>query len=184
MARNILVIVVVAILVSATSAGAAALITGAQIKNNSVTGKDVKNKSLTKRDFRGSVRGVRGVRGPQGPQGPKGDTGPQGLQGPQGPAGATNVKVQSSGLISSTAVPPDEEATATAVCGLGMRAVGGGHRYRSGDRRDFIVIASQPEPRGGGETPTSWNVTVFNADHNDDDAGDVRFNADVVCAAP
>src|SRR5918999_1331684 len=105
MARNILAIVVVAILVSATSAGAAALITGAQIKNNSVTGKDVKNKSLTKRDFRGSVRGVRGVRGPQGPQGPRGETGPQGLQGPQGPAGATNVKVQSSGLISSTAVP-------------------------------------------------------------------------------
>ena len=38
-------------------AGAAQLVTGRQIANNSITGKDVKNKSLTKGDFRGSVRG-------------------------------------------------------------------------------------------------------------------------------
>jgi hypothetical protein len=97
MARNVLVVVVVAILASATTAGAQALITGAQIKNNSVTGKDIKNKSLTKQDFKGSVAGPRGPQGPQGErgsqgaqgaQGAPGGQGPQGIQGPQGDPGA------------------------------------------------------------------------------------------------
>jgi hypothetical protein len=69
--------------VSATSA----LITGKQIKNNSITGADVKNKSLTPRDFRGSVRGPRGPQGLQGIQGIQGIQGAQGAQGIQGPPG-------------------------------------------------------------------------------------------------
>ena len=62
-------------------AGAAQLVTGRQIANNSITGKDVKNKSLTKGDFRGSVRGPRGPRGAQGPAGPQGSQGPAGSSG-------------------------------------------------------------------------------------------------------
>lgn len=189
MARNILVTVVVAILVSASSAGAAALITGAQIKNNTVTGKDVKNKSLTKKDFRGSARGLRGFQGPQGPQGPKGDTGPQGLQGPQGPAGATNVVIRTTGGSGgSTPAAPDGEATEILECLARERAVGGGFRQvdAGGDPRDFIVTDSLPHPltNRGGETATGWRVTVFNADHNNDDDGEVRFRTYVVCAAP
>lgn len=70
-----------------------AVITGKQIKNNSITGADVRNKSLTPKDFRGSVRGPRGLRGLAGPtgatgaQGAQGAQGPQGGQGPQGPPG-------------------------------------------------------------------------------------------------
>jgi hypothetical protein len=67
-----------------------ALITGAQIKNNSISGVDVKNKSLTQQDFKGSVRGAQGAAGPSGPagpQGPQGFQGPQGGQGPEGPPG-------------------------------------------------------------------------------------------------
>jgi hypothetical protein len=45
------------------------LITGRQIKNNSITGLDVRNRSLRPIDFRGSVRGPRGLRGLPGPAG-------------------------------------------------------------------------------------------------------------------
>jgi Collagen triple helix repeat (20 copies) len=64
-----------------------ALITGKQIRNNSITGADVKNRSLTPRDFRGSVRGPRGPRGPQGLQGLQGPQGIQGLKGDKGDKG-------------------------------------------------------------------------------------------------
>lgn len=68
-----LVISVIAlVVVSGAPAAAAQLITGKQIKNNSITGKDVRNKSLTPKDFRGSVRGPTGAQGAQGAQGREG----------------------------------------------------------------------------------------------------------------
>ena len=93
--RALVVVVVALLVVGGTGAAAASLITGKDIKdesvtgndikNSSLTGKDVKNKSLTKADIKGSVRGPRGAQGPKGdtgPQGPKGDTGPQGPPAP------------------------------------------------------------------------------------------------------
>jgi hypothetical protein len=68
--KLVLGIAVVALLLAAGGAGAAALIDGGDVRNNSLTGKDVRNRSLTKFDFRGSVRGPRGFEGPQGPPGP------------------------------------------------------------------------------------------------------------------
>lgn len=56
----------------AGGATAAGLISGKQVKDNSLTGKDVKNRSLTPLDFRGSVRGAEGRTGPQGAVGPRG----------------------------------------------------------------------------------------------------------------
>lgn len=47
-----LAVAVVMALVAATTAGAASLITGKQIRNSSVTGKDVKNNSLTQKDIK------------------------------------------------------------------------------------------------------------------------------------
>lgn len=85
-----------------TSATAASLVTGAQIKNGtvtgldlkngsvsgldvrnaSVTGTDVKNRSLTTADLSaGTIAALKGAPGPQGAQGPKGDPG-----APAGPA--------------------------------------------------------------------------------------------------
>jgi hypothetical protein len=58
-----------------------ALITGADVKNNSLTGLDVRNKSLTPKDFRGSVRGPRGLPGTAGQPGAKGDQGVPGAAG-------------------------------------------------------------------------------------------------------
>lgn len=49
-----MVVAMVALFVALTGTAVAttsALVTGAQIKNNSITGLDVKNKSLTARDF-------------------------------------------------------------------------------------------------------------------------------------
>jgi collagen triple helix repeat protein len=98
MARNLAVIVVVSLLLAASTAGAAALIDGGDVRDGSLTGRDVLNKSLTKKDFRGSVRGRRGLPGVQGPQGPQGAQGPQGPKGdigstgPRGPQGVQGIQ--------------------------------------------------------------------------------------------
>lgn len=85
-----------------------ALITGKQIRNNSITGADVKNKSLTPRDFRGSVRGPRGFRGLAGAQGP------QGAQGPAGPVNPNADKLDGF------------DANQLAPIAVGQRDTGGG----------------------------------------------------------
>ena len=111
-----LIISVLALIVAlSSSATAAVMINGKdikkntvaskQIKNDSVTSKDVKDKTLQLRDFNPaaiadlSAAGAAGVTGPQGPAGPagadgapgaKGDdgnAGPAGTAGPPGPAG-------------------------------------------------------------------------------------------------
>lgn len=64
----------------AGSATAGALITGAQIKDDSVTHHDVKDGTLLARDMAvGTVRALRGSTGPQGPKGATGATGPAGI---------------------------------------------------------------------------------------------------------
>lgn len=96
MARNLGIITVVALLLAATSAGAAALIDGGDVKDGSLTGKDVKDKTLTRKDIKGDLRGrpgfhgERGAQGMPGIQGPPGSIGPpgQGTPGAPGPRGA------------------------------------------------------------------------------------------------
>lgn len=102
-----------------------ALITGAQIKNNSVTGADVKNKSLTAADIKGRL---------QGPPGARGSAGPAGVQGPPGPPGIQR-------LVSATAskvVPLNVVDSVVALCPAGMVAVSGGFNTDS----DGAVFAS------------------------------------------
>jgi hypothetical protein len=83
------VLAVIALCVALSgSATAALMITGKQIKNNSVaatdvkngslTGMDVRDKSLTANDFSGSVQGPQGPQGSPGPQGPAGSPRPEG----------------------------------------------------------------------------------------------------------
>ena len=101
MGRTIFACVIVALIAGATSATAANLITGSDIKNGSITGADIKNPAIDSEDIKkGAVikkklsKAVRdalddnGPAGPQGPAGPPGPAGgPAGAQGPQGPAG-------------------------------------------------------------------------------------------------
>lgn len=68
---------------------AAIVVTGDQIKDNTVTSKDIKNKTLKTKDIsekaKDALRGMTGPAGATGPQGPAGATGPT---GPAGPAGS------------------------------------------------------------------------------------------------
>lgn len=67
----------------------ARLITGKQVKDNSLTGKDVKDGTLLARDFkRGQLPVGSAAGGSAGPRGPEGERGPQGERGLPGADGA------------------------------------------------------------------------------------------------
>src|SRR4029079_1759139 len=79
--KTIVACALVALAVGATTATAAQLITGKQIKNGSITGKDLERGTVTKKRLSGAVRAElakQGARGPAGPVGPKGDKGEPG----------------------------------------------------------------------------------------------------------
>ena len=116
--RTKIVLLVAAGLIVATSttAGAAALITGQSVKNESLTGQDIRNGSikgadvrdgsLTKDDIAGGLTGAQGPVGPQGPAGAKGEKGDKGDKGepgapgqagPQGPAGFGGLSLRHRG---------------------------------------------------------------------------------------
>jgi hypothetical protein len=80
-------------LVIASTAGAAALIDGGDVKNGSLTGKDIKNRSLGAKELskkaRRNLRGQKGAKGDTGPAGPKGD---KGDTGPAGSSSETRIK--------------------------------------------------------------------------------------------
>jgi hypothetical protein len=90
-----MLVAVVAVVLAGTGNGYAAdaytsgkrLITGKQIKRNTITSAQVSNGSLLAEDFR-SGQLPAGPAGPQGPTGPEGARGPQGPQGPEGASGA------------------------------------------------------------------------------------------------
>ena len=73
-------------LVTAATAGAASLITGADIENGTVTGKDIKQGGVKLSDLSAKARASLAVPGPAGPAGPAGAQGPAGLQGEPGGA--------------------------------------------------------------------------------------------------
>jgi hypothetical protein len=99
MLRRTLIIVVAILAVTGGTATAAKLITGKDVKNNSLTGADIKNRSLGAGELTAAARnalkgnagpaGTAGAPGAAGPAGPKGETGPA---GPKGDAGAKGDK--------------------------------------------------------------------------------------------
>jgi hypothetical protein len=85
-----MIVAMLALFVALTGTAVAttsALITGKQIKNNSITGADIKNKSIAVADLASKARGARGVRGAAGPPGPAGAQGPAGALGAKGDKG-------------------------------------------------------------------------------------------------
>lgn len=177
----VLVAVLLPAVAFAGTAGAAALITGKDIKNESVTGRDVRDGSLQPRDFGGAV-----LAGPAGPQGPKGDTGepgpagPQGATGPAGPQGATGpagpqglsgvsgLEYRTSGFTLSGNTFTRWEVR----CPAGKRALGGGVAT-NGDYSHNQMLESAPMTDGVG-----WHVAVLN-----DGTVPLSEFAWVVCAA-
>ena len=83
-----MVVAVVAIVVAtAGSATAAGMITGNQIRNDTITSSDVRDGALTSRDVRDRSLLAKDFRPGQLPQGPRGLTGATGPSGPAGAAG-------------------------------------------------------------------------------------------------
>lgn len=84
---------------------AAALITGADIKDGTITTADIRNETLKVKDISPTAReSLRGQQGETGPAGPQGDTGATGATGPQGPTGATGPQGEK-GATGATGAP-------------------------------------------------------------------------------
>ena len=86
-------------LVAAATAGAASLITGADVQNGTLTGKDIKQGSVRFSDLSDKAKGKLAVPGPAGPAGPTGQQGPAG--GPGEPGSADRfAELQADGTLS------------------------------------------------------------------------------------
>jgi hypothetical protein len=147
-----------ALLVGATTATAASLITSADIKNNSIRsadiknnsirGKDIRNRTITLRDLsRTTIRSLRGQRGPVGPRGPSG------LVGATGPRGTTSIFYVNSPVVS---VAPQDADSATASCPAGSSATGGGVGFATDV--EMTPVAFHTVGAGG------FTVIAFNSD--------------------
>jgi hypothetical protein len=102
MLKSIGLIAVGIALLAATTAGAAALIDGGDIRDNSVSGRDIRDGSLRLRDLtdatkerlrgRDGADGAPGALGAAGPAGPGGPQGPKGDKGDKGDPGVANLE--------------------------------------------------------------------------------------------
>ena len=175
----------VALLFAVTgTATAAGLITGAQIKdntvgspdlrNNAVASQDIKNNSVSSLDVQdGSLKSVdfaageltTGPAGPAGPAGAMGPAGPAGAAGAPGVSGLEIVNVQSA----SDSVSPK---VLTANCPAGKKLVGGGGRIIN--QAGFVALdESYPV------SATSWRLTGTEVNST---IGNWYVNAYAICA--
>jgi len=116
--RALLLVAVATLLLGfASSATAAVIVTGKQIKDNTITTKDLKDESLRGIDFQDeSLTQDDFGQQVEGPQGPKGD------QGPPGQPGTAGLVYQ----IEPQAIPKGTTKTWGALCPAGTRVISGG----------------------------------------------------------
>jgi len=112
--------------------------------------------------------GPAGPTGDPGPQGPKGDTGPAGPQGSPGAATVQTYRVIGP-IVSFHAA---ETPLSSASCNVGDQAIGGGFHY-SGDN----ATVHRSESLMTGQTPTGWQVQMFNPPG----AAPGSFDVSVIC---
>jgi hypothetical protein len=104
------------------AAGAQALLSGRDVKDDSLTGADIQNDSLTGADIRPGSVGSNALssfaranlRGRTGPAGPRGETGATGAQGPAG-AGVTATVVTGADVTGYQSLDPLAGGTLPAV---------------------------------------------------------------------
>lgn len=157
----------VALLFAVTgTATAAGLITGAQIKdntvgspdlrNNSVATQDVRNNSLTTLDVQnGSLKATdfapgELTTGPAGPAGPAGLAGPAGPAGPQGTPGVSGLEIVTNTSAGNSAFAKVIEAE----CPAGKRVLGGGAQLTGGA---LFVALDESYP----STTSRWRATAY-----------------------
>ncbi len=159
-----MIIAVIALLFALSgTAVAGALITGAQIQNNTVSSLDltnntvkavdVQNNSLTTFDvMNGTLRAVDFAPGvlKEGPAGPAGPAGAQGAAGPQGAPGLAGLEI----VVAETASNSDSPKQVEALCPAGKQVVGGGgHIYSAAT--DAALDESYPA------STTKWRATAY-----------------------
>lgn len=135
-----------------TGAEAAALITGANIKDGTVAGIDVRNSSLNGLDVRDENLTTADYAGDvTSPRGPRGD---------QGAPGADGVEVAGLAISKLTTVGGKKVATADAFCDPGQIAIGGGVRIVPNFQVETLDSApfGVPSPLSG----AGWSVRVEN----------------------
>lgn len=156
--------------VSAGTAVAAELITGAQIKNGSVTGLDVKDSSLTGKDVKNGSFG-------------EGELSP-GTRNKLNKPAVVGYQV----VTTTVSVPTAGQASAYAFCPAGKVALGGGGSWAdAGLETDAVLNESGPgqqigeffAPVEAGDVADAWEVT---GQHNNLDP--VALTAYVICVSP
>jgi hypothetical protein len=144
--RAVAVAAVLAALGAGTVAGAHAgsLITGRQIKDNSLLSRDLRNGTLTSRDVRDGGLSARDFQGDT--TGPTGNPGPT---GPTGPPGMHDVTIPQSADVT---IAPLQQLRIQVDCPQGFAVSGG---LGSGDLSD--VLESSPDNGN-----RSWSTWAFN----------------------
>lgn len=144
--RTIAIAAFLLLAVTAGSASAGALITSAQIKDDTVAGVDIKNQNLTGADVQdGSLSTFFDFLGVV--PGPKGEPGPQGYPGPNGVGSLeqhNNVRTLS----------PGQRVTWQSYCSVGQTAIGGG----ISSTQPGAVTIEQSFPDG-----FYWTVQAYNS---------------------
>lgn len=147
------VVAVLALVVAcAGSATAAAMITGKQIKNNTVTHRDVKNGTLRSTDLARST--VASLKGPAGPIGPTGPQGPVGATGPAGPAGLSGWTYHSDGV----AVEANQADEVTLYCPEGSQVLNGTAYWGFTGEPATVFILGPTAIRASGRTSIPQNL--------------------------
>ena len=148
--------------VTAGSAGVRALITGAEIRDNSIESRDIRNGTIRRADVAAALlEAMRGDAGPQGAPGPQGATGPQGLQGQPGPPGARGSSVSYvNGYSEQVTVPQGSFRFVDAICPSGTQVVGGGHATENVSTA--LLVPTNSYPIGMPDGRGAWYVVMHN----------------------
>ena len=170
-ALTVLVAALALMLAAGTGATASLMISGKQIKDNSVTSQDIKNKSLKVKDLSRKAQvklkgrtGATGATGATGPAGPAGATGASGLSGFKVEQFTTTIPAFN--IIGGTASVPG-------VCPAGKKAISATASYASAPLAQLDSLVSQV-------TRTAENS--FSASGLNLSLTDRVLTLDVVCA--
>lgn len=157
-----------------TTATAASLIDGGDVRNGSLTGADVRDRSLRGADIaKGTIPADRLTKAARaGLRGPAGAPGAPGAQGAPGPSGVAAVVTRTGTASFDTDGIIGQTKEATAQCAEGEKLVGGGVFAPTAvvdGRANFVVTGQVPVLANGtvatsGQTGTGWKVTVVRGD--------------------
>ena len=175
--------VTVAVIALVLSAGAGAtasmMITGKQIKNNTVTTKDIKNRTLKAKDLSlGAKKKLAGATGPAGERGPAGPAGAAGLPGLPGLPGLSGLEVIKSGVTvpGLTGLPGSNTRTVTDTCPAGKKALSANAGFLAAPLSSLNGLFSQVTRNADGTGYQATGINLLGIGNDED------LILEVVCA--